>query len=153
MSRVLINGSSRGIGLELAKQYAANGDEVIACVRDASAAAQLDEAASGADNITIVEMDAGDPASIAAAAASIGEGAIDTVINNAFDEVVARILTGLEADIVQDKELRLGSEVGRIGNARELEIRPSLPCDVPRIPAVVLARDRIQDVADHRHFR
>ena len=83
MSRVLINGSSRGIGLELAKQYAANGDDVIACVRDASAAAQLDEAASGADNITIVEMDAGDPASIAAAAASIGDGAIDTVINNA----------------------------------------------------------------------
>ncbi len=83
MSRVLINGASRGIGLELAKQYASNGDDVIACVRDASAAGQLDEAASGADNITIVQMDAGDPASIEAAASSIGDGAIDTVINNA----------------------------------------------------------------------
>lgn len=83
MSKILINGASRGIGLEMAKQYAANGDDVIACVRDTGAASQLDEAASGADNITIVQMDAGDPASIEAAAATIGDTAIDVVINNA----------------------------------------------------------------------
>ena len=83
MSRVLINGASRGIGLQLAAQYAANGDDVIACVRDSGAAEQLDEAASGADNITIVQMDAGDPASIEAAAATVGDGAIDVLINNA----------------------------------------------------------------------
>jgi NAD(P)-dependent dehydrogenase (short-subunit alcohol dehydrogenase family) len=83
MSRVLINGASRGIGLQLAQQYAADGDDVIACVRDSGAAEQLDEAAKGVANITIVQMDAGDPASIEAAAASVGDGAIDTVINNA----------------------------------------------------------------------
>jgi len=83
MSKVLINGASRGIGLELTKQYAANGDEVIACVRDTAAAPLLDEVAKGADNIKIVQMDAGNPASIEAAAAKIGSGAIDIVINNA----------------------------------------------------------------------
>lgn len=83
MSRVLISGASRGIGLELVKQYAAAGDEVIACVRDTGNAALLDEVASGADNITIQQMDAGDPASIEAAAAAIGDAPIDILINNA----------------------------------------------------------------------
>jgi NAD(P)-dependent dehydrogenase (short-subunit alcohol dehydrogenase family) len=83
MSRVLISGASRGIGLELVKQYAAAGDEVIACVRDTGSAALLDEVASGADNITVVQMDAGDPASIEAAAAAIGDAPIDVLINNA----------------------------------------------------------------------
>ena len=83
MARVLISGASRGIGLELVKQYAAAGDEVIACVRDTGSAELLDEVASGADNITVQQMDAGDPASIEAAAAAIGDGPIDVLINNA----------------------------------------------------------------------
>ena len=44
MSKVMIVGASRGIGLELAKQYAANGDDVIACARDTGAASLLEEA-------------------------------------------------------------------------------------------------------------
>ncbi|MBH81630.1 MAG: short-chain dehydrogenase [Gammaproteobacteria bacterium] len=83
MSTVLIAGASRGIGLELAKQYASNGDDVIACVRDTGAASQLDEAASGADNIEIQQLDIGDPASIEAAAAAVGDRAIDTLIVSA----------------------------------------------------------------------
>ena len=83
MSTVLIAGASRGIGLELAKQYASNGDDVIACVRDTGAASQLDEAASGADNIEIQQLDIGAPASIAAAAAAVGDRAIDTLIVSA----------------------------------------------------------------------
>tara|TARA_B100000029_G_C17380257_1_gene889404 strand:- start:95 stop:784 length:690 start_codon:yes stop_codon:yes gene_type:complete len=83
MSTVLIAGASRGIGLELAKQYASNGDDVIACVRDTGAASQLDEAASGADNIEIQQLDIGDPGSIEAAAAAIGDRAIDTLIISA----------------------------------------------------------------------
>ena len=80
MSKVMIVGASRGIGLELAKQYAANGDDVIACARDTGAASLLDEAAAGADNITVEQLDVGDPASIEAAAGRIGDQAIDTVI-------------------------------------------------------------------------
>lgn len=80
MSTVMIAGASRGIGLELAKQYAAEGNTVIACARDSGAAEQLEALSSSSDNISIEQMDISDPASIEAAAETIGAGAIDTVI-------------------------------------------------------------------------
>ena len=80
MSRVLITGASRGIGAELARQYAAAGDEVIACVRDVDAAPGLEDVR---DNVTVQQMDTGSPDSIAAAAGAIGDGPIDVLINNA----------------------------------------------------------------------
>jgi len=45
MSTVMIVGATRGIGLELVKQYAAEGAEIIACARDTGAAEQLDAVA------------------------------------------------------------------------------------------------------------
>jgi len=80
MSTVMIAGASRGIGLELAKQYAAEGNTVIACARDRGAAEQLEALSSSSDNISIEQMDISDPASIEAAAETIGAGAIDTMI-------------------------------------------------------------------------
>ena len=80
MSRVLITGASRGVGAELARQYAAAGDEVIACVRDPDAIPGIEDVR---DSVTLVQMDTGSPDSIAAAAAAIGDGAIDVLINNA----------------------------------------------------------------------
>lgn len=80
MARVLITGAGRGIGLELARQYAEAGDEVIACVRDPEAATEL---AGLGGNVTVQTLAPGDPDSITAAAAAIGPGAIDVVINNA----------------------------------------------------------------------
>jgi len=80
MAKVLIVGATRGIGLELAKQYSEAGDDVIACARDLAAAEQLTELADAHDNISVEALDIADPASIEAAAASIGDGAIDTLI-------------------------------------------------------------------------
>ena len=80
MSRVLVTGASRGIGAQLARQYAAAGHDVIACVRDPDAAPGIDDIRN---SVTVQQMDTGDPASIDAAAEAIGDGAIDILINNA----------------------------------------------------------------------
>ena len=93
MAKVLIAGASRGIGLELTRQYAANGDEVIGCVRDVSAASLLDEAIAENSNISIEQMDIGNADSITAAAERIGDGAIDIII------VVAGVVGGMAQSI------------------------------------------------------
>ena len=80
MSRVLITGANRGIGLELAKQYAEAGDEVIACVRDPGAATALKALGS---KVRVEQMDMADLDSIPKARARIGDVPIDVVINNA----------------------------------------------------------------------
>jgi len=80
MSTIMIVGASRGIGLELTKQYADAGDNVIACVRDTGASPKLDEIASDSKNINIEQLDVADPNSIASAAESIGDISIDSVI-------------------------------------------------------------------------
>ena len=80
MSTVMIVGASRGIGLELTKQYAEAGDQVIACARDTAAAEKLDSLAEASKNIVIKGLDIGDPKSIDAAKSEIGESAIDKLI-------------------------------------------------------------------------
>ena len=80
MTTVLVTGASRGVGAELVKQYAAEGAEVIACVRDTAATPGLE----GVDgDVRILQMDTGEPASIKAAAKEVGERPIDVLINNA----------------------------------------------------------------------
>lgn len=80
MTTVLVTGASRGVGAELVKQYAAEGAEVIACVRDTDAAPGL-EGVQG--KVRILQMDTGEPTSIMAAAEEVGEQPIDVLINNA----------------------------------------------------------------------
>lgn len=80
MSTVMIVGATRGIGLELTKQYAEEGNTVIACARDLGAASQLDELSGGSDNIRIEELDIAESSSIESAASRIGKDAIDSII-------------------------------------------------------------------------
>jgi NAD(P)-dependent dehydrogenase (short-subunit alcohol dehydrogenase family) len=82
MARILITGAGRGIGLALTRQYVDNGDEVIACVRDPDASAELKELAAGG-SVKIVPMDLADFDSITAAREQVGDMPIDVVINNA----------------------------------------------------------------------
>lgn len=110
MSRVLIAGASRGIGLELAKQYADLGNEVIACVRDTAAAALLEAVAEGRENLSIEQMDLGDPGSIEAAGARIA-GSIDVLI------VVAGVFGGMQQalDDINIEEWHKALDVNTIG--------------------------------------
>ena len=80
MSTIMIVGATRGIGLELTKQYANEGNQVIACARDTANASLLNEVASGSENIKIEQLDIADAGSIESASSQIGEEAIDSVI-------------------------------------------------------------------------
>jgi NAD(P)-dependent dehydrogenase (short-subunit alcohol dehydrogenase family) len=73
MSRVLITGSSKGIGRAVAQELSRRGHEVVATARDPRALADLDVAQR-------LALDVGDPASIAAAVAEAGE--VDVLFAN-----------------------------------------------------------------------
>jgi NAD(P)-dependent dehydrogenase (short-subunit alcohol dehydrogenase family) len=86
MRRVVVTGANRGLGLEFTRQLAAAGDEVVAGARHPKTADELNKlAARSAGRVTVVHLDVGDPADIAAATLHIGErfDAVDLLINNA----------------------------------------------------------------------
>lgn len=68
MPSVLITGANRGLGLEFARQYAADVWQVYAGYRDLSSASKLRRLANTSDDkIRIMALDVTDPASIKAA--------------------------------------------------------------------------------------
>ena len=79
MPTVVISGANRGIGLELARQYAADGWNVIAGVREPGKA----EALAAISGVSIRQLHVDDPASIAAFAADLSGIKVDLLINNA----------------------------------------------------------------------
>jgi NAD(P)-dependent dehydrogenase (short-subunit alcohol dehydrogenase family) len=84
MTTVLITGANRGIGLELARQYAGDGAEVIACCRDPAAASALNELAASSDGrVRVMPLDVADEGSIAALQRALGDQPIDILVNNA----------------------------------------------------------------------
>jgi NAD(P)-dependent dehydrogenase (short-subunit alcohol dehydrogenase family) len=80
---VLITGASRGIGYELASQYADLGWGVIATCRDPSGAAQLQQLAEVKPNVLIEQLDVTDFAEMDALATRYTGVPIDVLINNA----------------------------------------------------------------------
>jgi NAD(P)-dependent dehydrogenase (short-subunit alcohol dehydrogenase family) len=75
---VLITGANRGIGLELARQYAADGWQVIGTARRPDAAKDLE-----ALDVQIVQLDVADQASVDRMSEELNDQAIDVLINNA----------------------------------------------------------------------
>jgi NAD(P)-dependent dehydrogenase (short-subunit alcohol dehydrogenase family) len=82
---VLITCASRGLGLELAKQYAAAGAGVIACCREPEKATELQELAkrSADGRVTVLELDVTDLDHIHRLADDLAGQPIDILINNA----------------------------------------------------------------------
>ncbi|MEO7177993.1 MAG: SDR family oxidoreductase [Allosphingosinicella sp.] len=78
MPRVLITGAGRGIGLELARQYAADGWDVIATVREPGKASEL-----AAPGIRVEALDMRDFADLAAFPERLGGDPLDLFIANA----------------------------------------------------------------------
>ena len=87
MAVVLITGTSTGIGLATALQFARSGNTVYATMRNpATGSAALKAAAAGEDlKVNVAQLDVNDPASVERAVAAIltEAGRIDVLVNNA----------------------------------------------------------------------
>jgi NAD(P)-dependent dehydrogenase (short-subunit alcohol dehydrogenase family) len=80
MATILITGASRGLGLEFVRQYAAEGDRVIAACREPATASALK---SIKGDVRAVALDVADSGSIRALADALNNEPIDILINNA----------------------------------------------------------------------
>lgn len=84
MPTVLVTGTSRGLGLEFVRQYAADGWQVLACARRPDEASELQSlAARHADAVRVLALDVEDHAAIERLAGDLAGASIDVLINSA----------------------------------------------------------------------
>lgn len=115
---VLITGANRGIGLEFARQYAAQDWRVIATARDPAGAAELQKLAVADPDVTVEILDVTDQAGVDALAAKYRGDAVDLLLLNAAQgpatpEAAVRGLAKLDFD-----EASRSFEVNAIGPMR-----------------------------------
>ncbi len=79
MPTILITGANRGIGLEFAKQYAADGWDVIGTARQPGEADEL----NALDHCETVQLDVTDPESLGKFMSTLGARSLDIFVNNA----------------------------------------------------------------------
>jgi NAD(P)-dependent dehydrogenase (short-subunit alcohol dehydrogenase family) len=82
MPSIMITGANRGLGLEFARQYAADGWRIFAACRNPDAAADLRQL-ERTSSVTIFPMDVADLHSVKRAAADFGNETIDILVNGA----------------------------------------------------------------------
>jgi NAD(P)-dependent dehydrogenase (short-subunit alcohol dehydrogenase family) len=97
MPRVLVTGAGRGIGLELARQYAADGWEVVATVRDPGRAGEL-----AALPVRVERLDMTDFESVADFPRRLGGASLDLFIANAGLSAAKWIRSGADAQAWQE---------------------------------------------------
>lgn len=84
MPSILITGANRGLGLELAKQYAEAGWRVMACCRDPGKSPELSRLGGGSGGrVSVHRMEVTDAGQVKAAADALKGQAIDVLFNNA----------------------------------------------------------------------
>jgi len=82
--RVLVTGASRGIGLELVRQYADEGWDVVATCRDPDGATELHDVATRApDAVTLHRLDVASEEHVEQLAAALGDTPVDVLVSNA----------------------------------------------------------------------
>ncbi|MDO9519334.1 MAG: SDR family oxidoreductase [Pseudohongiella sp.] len=82
MSRYIVTGTNRGIGLEFVKQLLAQGHDVVATARDPEAVPAL-KALQADGNLRLLPLDISDEGSVAAFVGAMGADPVDVLINNA----------------------------------------------------------------------
>lgn len=83
MSKILITGANRGIGLELTRQFAADGWEVLACARNPASASELAALKNSSSLIRVFELDVTDYVQVDQLANQLSGESIDVLVNNA----------------------------------------------------------------------
>lgn len=83
MTRILITGSNRGLGLEWVRQYAALGWRVAATCRNPEQATDLQRLAREHDNITLHALDITRPEHVRDLAQALTGATVDILVNNA----------------------------------------------------------------------
>ena len=82
--QIVVTGASRGIGLELVRQYLGRGDAVVAACRSPDGATALHALGREyGDRLRVLACDVGDDESVAAFAAALVGTPVDLLINNA----------------------------------------------------------------------
>ncbi|MEL6340541.1 MAG: SDR family oxidoreductase [Myxococcota bacterium] len=104
MSKIIVIGSNRGIGLELARQFASRGDEVIATCRQGSEALRTIPSIKVVTNVDIASRP-----SLDEFAAGVEANSIDVLV------VVAGILAPGGLDDLNVEDIRRQLEVNAIG--------------------------------------
>jgi NAD(P)-dependent dehydrogenase (short-subunit alcohol dehydrogenase family) len=82
MATVLITGANKGIGLELVKIYAEQGDMEVACCRNPGGAEALNQFAEN-NGVDVQQVQVGDGDSVASLVTQLGDKPVDILINNA----------------------------------------------------------------------
>jgi NAD(P)-dependent dehydrogenase (short-subunit alcohol dehydrogenase family) len=82
MSSIMITGANRGLGLEFARQYAADGWRIFAACRSPDAADDLHEL-TRTGSVTVFPMDVADLSSVRRTAAGLNGEPIDVLLNSA----------------------------------------------------------------------
>jgi len=101
MKRILITGANRGIGLELARQYALRGDQVFAGCRSPKQAAGLEKiSVKYPGKVTLIPLEVTDEESIVQCAVRVAEEVegLDILINNAAINLGDESLSEVVAD-------------------------------------------------------
>jgi NAD(P)-dependent dehydrogenase (short-subunit alcohol dehydrogenase family) len=82
MATVLVTGANRGLGLEFAKQYAADGWNVLATARKPEAAKELQELAEKHPKVEVCKLNVADEESIQELARDLDGRPIDVLVHN-----------------------------------------------------------------------
>jgi NAD(P)-dependent dehydrogenase (short-subunit alcohol dehydrogenase family) len=126
MGRVLVTGASRGLGLELVRQYAADGWSITACCRTPERAADLQALADRNGNIEVRRLDLLDHASIDALARDTAGRPIDILINNAGTMGALPFAANLQRQHFGSVDYELWDEVFRTNTLGTVKVTEAL---------------------------
>ncbi len=134
MATILITGCNRGIGLQLATQLVARGDDVIGVCRSAS------DELSALDARIITGIDVADGDSLVRLKSEIGDLTIDVLINN------AGIARGDEFGSIDYDEMLLQYRVNTLGPLRVTE---ALRENLTKGSKVAIITSRVGSIGDN----